>query len=60
MNDWAIVTDPGCDRPEHRDEIAGAMIALHEVGPWPGKTDMDCGCTLELLPMSAASKLPRS
>lgn len=60
MSDWVIVTDPGCDHPLHREEIAGAMMALHTAGPWTGKTDMDCGCTLELLSLDAASNLPRS
>jgi hypothetical protein len=57
---YVIATDPGCDHPLHREEVAGAMMALHLGVVWSGKTDMDCGCTLELIELDAASNLPRS
>jgi hypothetical protein len=55
-DDWAIFTDPGCDLELHRIEVYGAMIALHESGPWPGATRMDCGCMLELVPVPHSAR----
>ena len=43
---FVIHTDPGCGSEMHRLEVAGVMMALAEVGPWAGRTLMDCGCLL--------------
>lgn len=45
---WMFHTDPGCDHPTHRAEIAGAMFGLQQTGPWSGETLMDCGCIMTL------------
>lgn len=47
-DDWMIATDPGCDAPEHGEEVQGALLALWTSGPWAGSTLMDCGCQLSL------------
>ena len=46
-----IYTAPGCDRPEHRAEIAGLMLALLYGTSWRGPTRMDCGCMVALDPI---------
>jgi hypothetical protein len=43
-----IYTDPGCDHPDHRLEVQGAMMALASGHWWSGRTLMDCGCYLSI------------
>lgn len=57
--EYVIVTDPGCDSELHRQEVAGAMLALHESGPWSGPEEMDCGCVLTLAPFLPKRPAPR-
>jgi hypothetical protein len=62
LPEWVISTDPGCHPSDpffelHSLEVQGAMMALHIRGPWFDQTLMDCGCVLELLPVSALSDL---
>lgn len=58
---WVVWTEPGCERPEHAAEVVGAALALDQRGgvPWEGRTAMDCGCQLWLVPGSAIKVQPR-
>lgn len=54
--DHFIETDPGCETDLHREEVAGAMIALATRGPWTGPTAMDCGCILTIRHVSELAR----
>lgn len=51
-DDLVVLTDPGCDRPEHRLEIQGASLAWAQGARWSEPSLMDCGCILTISTMA--------
>lgn len=43
-------TSPGCERPSHRDELMGALVAWRMGHQWKQPSVMDCGCSLWIGP----------